>query len=56
MTVGELIESLQQIVDHGSDPDMKVMAYNADTGQMEEVTGYDYGGPDNTLEIGTDEP
>jgi len=50
MTVKELIETLGK-----ADPEARVVAWDPDSGQAEEVTGMTYGGSDNLVELFTDD-
>lgn len=49
MTVSALIKTLEKL-----DPDAVVLTYDADTENMEEVTGVIYGGDKATVELQTD--
>jgi hypothetical protein len=55
MTVKELIMQLQDLVKHGLNENDIVKAFDGDSGQMEEVTGFLYGGSDHVVEICTDD-
>lgn len=51
MTIRELIENLEQF-----NPDATVIFWNPDSETLESVTGFLYGGKDNTVELCNDDP
>lgn len=55
MTVNELIDHLKMLKSRGLDGKDRVKAFNGDSGQLEDVTGFLYGGTDGIVEILTDE-
>lgn len=52
MTLQELIDQLQELVDHGTDPQSIVCAYDGEDGMWLPVTGLGYG--EGSVEIYTD--
>lgn len=54
MTIKELIGSLQNAMNHGTKQDSIVEAWDPETNDWEEVTGFTHGGDDNKVRLYTD--
>jgi hypothetical protein len=54
--VESFIAQLQDLIRHGLDPKAKLMAYDPNSDQMEEVTGLVFGDGEEEVQICTDEP
>lgn len=54
MTINQLIEALQEIVKHGTNPLDEVYAYDPDKNDYAIITGLEYGGNDGQLILCTD--
>lgn len=52
MTLRELIAQLQELVDHGTDPESIILAYDGEDGMWMPVTGLGFG--EGSVDIYTD--